>query len=83
MEVVELDLPFVRPQDAAQAAKGGGLAGSVLSEQEEDFTRANLEVDVGNRLDAAKPLPQPADRDHCEIVSRRSLHHTWWVRILG
>ena len=63
-EVVEPDLAGVGPQDAAQAAQGGRLAGAVLAQQQEDLAGADLEVHAGHRLDAAEALAQATDGDH-------------------
>ncbi len=42
----------------------GGLAGAVVADEGDDLTGADLQVDVGERLDGAEPFGDSAQRQH-------------------
>src|SRR5438132_5196043 len=63
-QTVELDRAGVGAQDAAQAAQGRGLAGSVLPEQYEQLALLHLQVHAVDRDDISKALAKAVDPDH-------------------
>ncbi len=55
-----LDRALVRLVHPGDGLHQGGLAGAVVADQGEHFTGADLQLDVGERLDGAEPLGDPA-----------------------
>ena len=60
-----LPLPAAGPQDAAEHADGGGLAGPVRPEKAEDLAPAHLETDVVDGDEAAETAGQVFDLHRC------------------
>ena len=56
-------MPPVAGEQAAQHAKGRGLAGAVGAEQAEDFAAMDLEADMIDRGECAEPPDQIVDLD--------------------
>jgi hypothetical protein len=69
-------LPLVRREEGGEHAHERGLAGAVRTEEAEDLTACDLEVDPGERLGAAEALAYALDGDRwhgylsCGVVAR-------------
>src|SRR5260370_24613261 len=63
-QAIEVDQAGVRPQDAAKAAQGGGLAGAVLSQEYEDLAALDVKVHPVDGAHVAKALAKAFDSNH-------------------
>ena len=63
-KAVELDQAFIGAEDAPQAPQGGGLAGAVLAEKDEDLAALDMQVDARHGAHVAEALLQALDPDH-------------------
>jgi len=69
---VDDDAPRVGPHDAGKHAQGGGFAGTIRSDQAENFARLHGEAQAAHRRQRTETLFQPVDFNHCR--SGRSHH---------
>ncbi len=73
---LEEDLSLVAGVDAGEDLHQRGLAGAVLTDEDEDLARSNLEVHILQRLHAGKPLADSLDLEdriaHTHLLPRRS-----------
>ena len=57
-------LTVAGPEQAAEQADDGGFAGAIGTQETEDGALADLEADVVNGSEVAKPFGQPLALDH-------------------
>ena len=62
--------PLSAPQQRAEDAEGGGLAGPVGPQQAEHLAGIDFEAEIVNGADLAEGLADVADFDHCSILEK-------------
>ena len=78
-----LDMPLGGVEEPEQHLNGGRLPGSVGSQETENLTSANLEIDIVHRArlrsspEVIEDLGQPTHRDHHLARGKRT---PWWLR---
>ena len=60
-------MPAVRPQDRAEDAHRGGLAGAVWAQQAEDGANGDLEIDALESLELAEVLLQAFNQNRSVV----------------
>jgi len=63
VEPGDAELALVRPSQAGQQIDGSGLAGAVGTEQTEQLSGPDLQVETVNRTNVAEPFREPAGRN--------------------
>ena len=77
---VNLDLPGVRPDDAAEDPAQRRLAGAVLADEALDLPRRHRDPDVVESPVAAEGLHHPArSQDRGRVVHHASAHVSAWI----